>query len=81
MKEASKKSPSDPDKQEQERFSEARELLKSLLKHFDNNRSKLATALAIDESLIDEWIEGSSSPNTSSIMRMRMLAQERGAAS
>lgn len=62
---------------EESQNEESRNLLHALLRHFGNDPSKLATALALDEAMVKDWIDGHSLPNTSSLMRMRMLANER----
>jgi hypothetical protein len=54
-----------------------RELLPKLLALFNNNREQLGRALGLHRSTVDRWLNGKSRPNTSTILRMRRLAQER----
>ena len=54
------------------------QLLPKLLTLFENNREKLARAIGLHRSTVDRWLNGKSKPNTSTVMRMRRLAQERG---
>jgi transcriptional regulator with XRE-family HTH domain len=54
-----------------------RELVPKLLGLFNNNREQLARALGLHRSTVDRWLNGKSKPNTSTILRMRRLAQER----
>ena len=56
---------------------DATELVPKLLKHFHNNREELARALGLHRSTVDRWINGTSRPNNSTLMRMRRIAQER----
>ena len=56
---------------------EATELLPRLLSYFENNREKLARALGLHRSTVDRWINGTSRPNNSTLLRMRRIAQER----
>jgi hypothetical protein len=53
------------------------ELVPKLLGLFNNNREQLARALGLHRSTVDRWLNGKSKPNTSTILRMRRLAQER----
>jgi len=53
------------------------ELLPKLLALFNNNREQLGRALGLHRSTVDRWLNGKSRPNTSTILRMRRLAQER----
>lgn len=53
------------------------ELVPKLLALFNNNREQLARALGLHRSTVDRWLNGKSKPNTSTILRMRRLAQER----
>jgi len=55
----------------------ADELLPKLLDYFHSNREELAGALGVDKSSVDEWLDGASHPNNSTLLRMRRLAQER----
>ncbi len=57
----------------------AEELLPKLLEIFNNNRVELAVALGLHRSSVDRWLNGKSRPNKSTLLRMRGLAQERGA--
>ena len=54
-----------------------KELLPKLLALFNNNREQLGRALGLHRSTVDRWLNGKSRPNTSTILRMRRLAQER----
>jgi hypothetical protein len=54
-----------------------KELLPKLLGLFNNNREQLGRALGLHRSTVDRWLNGKSRPNTSTILRMRRLAQER----
>ena len=53
------------------------DLVPKLLGLFNNNREQLARALGLHRSTVDRWLNGKSKPNTSTILRMRRLAQER----
>ncbi|MFL6215547.1 MAG: helix-turn-helix domain-containing protein [Blastocatellia bacterium] len=53
------------------------ELVPKLLGLFNNNREQLGRALGLHRSTVDRWLNGKSKPNTSTILRMRRLAQER----
>jgi Helix-turn-helix len=53
------------------------ELVPKLLALFNNNREQLGRALGLHRSTVDRWLNGKSRPNTSTILRMRRLAQER----
>ncbi|HWP42558.1 MAG TPA: helix-turn-helix domain-containing protein [Blastocatellia bacterium] len=53
------------------------ELLPRLLNYFHNNREELARALGVHRSSVDRWMNGTSRPNNSTLLRMRRLAQER----
>ena len=53
------------------------ELVPKLLGLFNNNREQLARALGLHRSTVDRWLNGKSKPNTSTILRMRRLSQER----
>jgi transcriptional regulator with XRE-family HTH domain len=54
------------------------ELLPKLMGYFHNNREELARALGLHRSTVDRWLNGTSRPNNSTVLRMRRLAQERG---
>jgi hypothetical protein len=54
-----------------------KELLPKLLALFNNSREQLGRALGLHRSTVDRWLNGKSRPNTSTILRMRRLAQER----
>jgi hypothetical protein len=54
-----------------------KQLLPKLLALFNNNREQLGRALGLHRSTVDRWLNGKSRPNTSTILRMRRLAQER----
>lgn len=54
-----------------------RDLVPKLLALFNNNREQLARAIGLHRSTVDRWLNGKSRPNTSTILRMRRLAQER----
>jgi transcriptional regulator with XRE-family HTH domain len=53
------------------------ELLPKLLGHFHNNREELARAVGVHRSTVDRWLNNTSRPNNSTVLRMRRLAQER----
>ena len=53
------------------------QLVPKLLALFNNNREQLGRALGLHRSTVDRWLNGKSRPNTSTILRMRRLAQER----
>jgi hypothetical protein len=53
------------------------ELLSKLMPHFNNKRERLARALGLHRSTVDRWLNGNSKPNTSTVLRMRRLIQER----
>jgi transcriptional regulator with XRE-family HTH domain len=53
------------------------ELLPKLFAYFNNSREELARALGVHRSSVDRWMNGSSRPNNSTLLRMRRLAQER----
>lgn len=53
------------------------ELLPKLFNHFHNNREELARALGVHRSTVDRWLNNTSRPNNSTVLRMRRLAQER----
>lgn len=55
----------------------AEELLPQLMNQFNNSREELARALGLHRSTVDRWINGTSRPNNSTLLRMRRLAQER----
>lgn len=55
----------------------AGQLLPKLLNHFNNNREELARALGLHRSTVDRWMNGTSRPNNSTLLRMRRIAQER----
>jgi DNA-binding XRE family transcriptional regulator len=54
-----------------------RELVPKLMAAFNNNREQLARAIGLHRSTVDRWLNGKSRPNTSTILRMRRLMQER----
>lgn len=54
-----------------------RELVPKLMAAFNNNREQLGRALGLHRSTVDRWLNGKSRPNTSTILRMRRLMQER----
>src|SRR2546423_8553575 len=54
-----------------------RELVPKLMAEFNNNREQLAHAIGLHRSTVDRWLNGKSRPNTSTILRMRRLMQER----
>ncbi|HEY9230702.1 MAG TPA: helix-turn-helix transcriptional regulator, partial [Blastocatellia bacterium] len=54
-----------------------RELVPKLMAEFNNNREQLARAVGLHRSTVDRWLNGKSRPNTSTILRMRRLMQER----
>ena len=54
------------------------QLLPKLFDYFHNNREELARALGVHRSTVDRWMNGTSRPNNSTLLRMRRLAQERG---
>ena len=54
-----------------------KELLPRLSNYFHNNREELARALGVHRSTVDRWMNGTSRPNNSTLLRMRRLAQER----
>ena len=54
-----------------------RELVPKLMAEFNNNREQLARAIGLHRSTVDRWLNGKSRPNTSTILRMRRLMQER----
>jgi len=56
---------------------DATELLPMLLNHFHNNREELARALGLHRSTVDRWMNQTSRPNNSTLLRMRRIAQER----
>ena len=56
---------------------DATELLPMLLNYFHNNREELARALGLHRSTVDRWLNKTSRPNNSTLMRMRRVAQER----
>jgi DNA invertase Pin-like site-specific DNA recombinase len=56
---------------------DAAELLPKLFSYFHNNREELARALGVHRSTVDRWLNGTSRPNNSTLLRMRRLAQER----
>ncbi len=53
------------------------ELVPKLMAEFNNNREQLARAIGLHRSTVDRWLNGKSRPNTSTILRMRRLMQER----
>jgi Helix-turn-helix len=53
------------------------QLVPKLMALFNNNREQLGRALGLHRSTVDRWLNGKSRPNTSTILRMRRLAQER----
>lgn len=53
------------------------ELLPKLLSHFHNKREELARAVGVHRSTVDRWLNNTSRPNNSTVLRMRRLAQER----
>jgi transcriptional regulator with XRE-family HTH domain len=53
------------------------QLLPKLFNYFHNNREELARALGVHRSTVDRWLNGTSRPNNSTLLRMRGLAQER----
>jgi len=54
-----------------------REMVPKLMAAFNNNREQLARAIGLHRSTVDRWLNGKSRPNTSTILRMRRLLQER----
>jgi transcriptional regulator with XRE-family HTH domain len=56
---------------------DAAQLLPKLFNYFHNNREELARALGVHRSSVDRWLAGTSRPNTSTLLRMRRIAQER----
>ena len=56
----------------------AEELLSDLLNHFHNDKEELARALGMHRSTVNRWLNGTSRPNNSTLLRMRGIAQERG---
>jgi len=55
----------------------AAELLPKLFAYFHENREELARALGVHRSSVDRWMAGTGRPNTSTLLRMRRIAQER----
>jgi transcriptional regulator with XRE-family HTH domain len=55
----------------------AAELLPKLFAYFHENREELARALGVHRSSVDRWLAGTGRPNTSTLLRMRRIAQER----
>lgn len=53
------------------------ELLPKLFAYFHDSREELARALGVHRSSVDRWLNGTSRPNNSTLLRMRRLAQER----
>jgi hypothetical protein len=53
------------------------ELLPKLMSYFHDNREELARALGLHRSTVDRWLNGTSRPNNSTVLRMRRVAQER----
>ena len=53
------------------------DLLPKLFNYFHSNREELARALGVHRSTVDRWMNGTSRPNNSTLLRMRRLAQER----
>lgn len=53
------------------------ELLNKLFSYFHNSREELARAIGVHRSTVDRWLNGTSRPNNSTLLRMRRLAQER----
>lgn len=56
---------------------DAAQLLPKLFDYFHNNKEELARALGVHRSSVDRWLAGTSRPNTSTLLRMRRIAQER----
>ncbi|HXG93969.1 MAG TPA: helix-turn-helix domain-containing protein [Blastocatellia bacterium] len=56
---------------------DASELLPKLMSYFHNSREELARALGVHRSTVDRWLNHTSRPNNSTLLRMRRLAQER----
>jgi transcriptional regulator with XRE-family HTH domain len=56
----------------------AEELVAELLNYFHNNKQELARALGLHLSTVNRWLNGTSRPNNSTLLRMRGIAQERG---
>lgn len=54
-----------------------KELLPKLFSYFHNNREELARALGVHRSTVDRWMNNTSRPNNSTVLRMRRVAQER----
>jgi hypothetical protein len=54
------------------------ELLPKLFEYFHNNPEELARAIAVDTTMVEDWLAGSGEPNEATVLRMRRLAQERG---
>ena len=55
----------------------AEELLPKLQEYFHNNQEELARALGLQREIVDSWMDGTGSPNESTVMRMRRIVQER----
>ena len=53
------------------------QLLPILFDYFHNNREELARALGVHRSTVDRWMNGTSRPNNSTVLRMRRIMQER----
>lgn len=54
-----------------------REMVPKLMAEYNNSREQLARGLGLHRSTVDRWLNGKSRPNTSTILRMRRLLQER----